>query len=90
MSRIHSRIRRISGWFPHRLEALAADPRCVSLGECGLDYDRMFSPRETQLDVFAKQCRLAADLGRALFVRAPRGTLASRDQAASPHEPSTP
>mmetsp|Transcript_3352 Transcript_3352/g.10171 ORF Transcript_3352/g.10171 Transcript_3352/m.10171 type:complete len:273 (-) Transcript_3352:192-1010(-) len=49
------------------IEALAAHPACVSLGECGLDYDRMFSPRDVQLDVFAKQCALAVKLGRALF-----------------------
>ena len=61
-------------------EALASTPHCVALGECGLDYDRMFSPRDVQRRVFAAQCALAADLGRALFVHvrevdAPRAPL---------------
>ena len=51
-----------------QLRAIAASPHCVALGECGLDYDRMFSPRETQKDVFAKQCALARDLGKPLWV----------------------
>ncbi|KAH8046414.1 hydrolase [Aureococcus anophagefferens] len=50
------------------LRAIAASPHCVALGECGLDYDRMFSPRETQRDVFAAQCALARDLGKPLWV----------------------
>ena len=51
-----------------KLEALAASPFCVSLGECGLDYDRMFSPRDVQLAAFRAQCGLAKRLGRSLFV----------------------
>ena len=50
------------------IRELARSPACVSLGECGLDYDRMFSPRDTQLRVFEEQCALAAELGRPLFV----------------------
>ena len=51
-----------------KLEALAAAPFCVALGECGLDYDRMFSPRDVQLAAFRAQCGLAKRLGRSLFV----------------------
>jgi TatD DNase family protein len=50
------------------LKTLAADPFCVSLGECGLDYDRMLSPREMQLAAFEAQVALAASLGKPLFV----------------------
>ena len=50
------------------LRRLAAAPWCVSLGECGLDYDRMFSPRDVQLAVFEAQAALAAELGMPLFV----------------------
>ncbi len=50
------------------LRRLAADPHCVSLGECGLDYERMLSPRAAQLAAFEAQVSLAAELGRPLFV----------------------
>lgn len=36
--------------------------RVVALGECGLDYHYMNSPRETQLEVFAEQIALAREL----------------------------
>ncbi len=38
------------------------DERVVALGECGLDYHYMRSPRETQLTVFAEQIALAREL----------------------------
>ncbi|GBG23979.1 Deoxyribonuclease Tat-D [Hondaea fermentalgiana] len=50
------------------LREMAASPFCVSLGECGLDYDRMFSPMESQKLAFDAQVALAADLQRPLFV----------------------
>lgn len=31
----------------------------LAVGECGLDYDRMFSPKEQQIDVFRQQIDLA-------------------------------
>lgn len=37
------------------LRALAAHPRCVALGECGLDFNRNFSPQDVQLEWFEKQ-----------------------------------
>ncbi|MFP6654969.1 MAG: TatD family hydrolase [Myxococcota bacterium] len=39
-----------------------ADERVVALGECGLDYHYMQSPREIQLAVFAEQIALAHEL----------------------------
>lgn len=53
-------------WQP--LRALAADPRCVALGECGLDFDRDFSPRPIQEQVFEAQLALAAELGKPVFL----------------------
>jgi len=50
------------------LRNLAANRFCVSIGECGLDYDRMFSPREAQRTVFEAQVQLACELGKPLFV----------------------
>jgi TatD DNase family protein len=45
---------RIRGWLGH--------DRVVALGECGLDYHYMNSPRETQRTVFAEQVALAREL----------------------------
>src|SRR5690348_15763221 len=38
-----------------KLEALAANPAVRALGECGLDYNRNFSPRDAQLRAFEAQ-----------------------------------
>jgi TatD DNase family protein len=43
------------------IELLAADPRAVALGETGLDYDRMFSPREAQLANLRRHLALATE-----------------------------
>ena len=40
----------------------------VAVGECGLDYFRNFSPRDAQLEAFAKQLELAADVGKPVFL----------------------
>lgn len=37
------------------LRQFAADPRCVSIGECGLDFNRNFSPQDVQLKWFEEQ-----------------------------------
>ncbi|MBR9727529.1 TatD family hydrolase [Shewanella intestini] len=44
------------------ITTLAAQPQVVAIGECGLDYNRDFSPRNQQRDVFAKQLALACEL----------------------------
>ena len=49
-------------------DALARQPEVVAIGECGLDYFRNFSPREAQLDAFAKQLELAATIGKPVFL----------------------
>ncbi len=43
------------------VRSLLDAPRCVALGEIGLDYHYDFSPRETQRDVFAAQLAIAAE-----------------------------
>jgi TatD DNase family protein len=50
------------------LRALAAHPAVKSLGECGLDYHRNYSPRAAQLHAFEAQLELAAALHRPLFL----------------------
>jgi TatD DNase family protein len=50
------------------LRALAARPRVVAIGECGLDFNRNFSPRDAQRDCFAAQVDLAAELGMPVFL----------------------
>ncbi|MEP7082974.1 MAG: TatD family hydrolase [Chloroflexota bacterium] len=43
-----------------RLESLVADPRCVAVGEIGLDYHRNLSSPDVQREAFARQLELAA------------------------------
>jgi TatD DNase family protein len=43
-------------------------PRCVALGEIGLDYHYDNSPRDIQQGVFERQLRLAVRLGKPLTV----------------------
>ena len=50
------------------LRELAAHPSVVTLGECGLDYDRDFSPRPIQRECFQAQLALARELRRAVFL----------------------
>jgi TatD DNase family protein len=50
------------------LEDLAADARCVAVGEIGLDYFRNFSPRDAQHDAFDRQLALARRLDRPVLV----------------------
>lgn len=50
------------------LTRLSRDPRCVAIGECGLDYDRMFSPQAVQLEWCRRQAELAVTLGKPLFL----------------------
>ncbi|NIR32153.1 MAG: hydrolase TatD, partial [Gammaproteobacteria bacterium] len=46
---------------------LAADPLLVAIGETGLDFNRDFSPRPVQRDLFERQLQLAAELGLPVF-----------------------
>jgi TatD DNase family protein len=51
-----------------RLEALAADPRCVAVGEIGLDFFRNLSPPDRQRAAFERQLELATRLDRPVLV----------------------
>ncbi|GLC35822.1 hypothetical protein PLESTB_000497900 [Pleodorina starrii] len=50
------------------LRRLAAHPRCVAIGECGLDFNRNFSPPDVQERWFEEQVLLAKELRRPLFM----------------------
>ncbi|XP_071514321.1 3'-5' ssDNA/RNA exonuclease TatD isoform X1 [Panulirus ornatus] len=50
------------------LRELAANHEVVAIGECGLDFNRNFSPQDVQLEVFEKQVSLACELRKPLFV----------------------
>uniref|UniRef100_A0A915D799 Uridine 5'-monophosphate synthase n=1 Tax=Ditylenchus dipsaci TaxID=166011 RepID=A0A915D799_9BILA len=47
---------------------LEGNSSCVAVGECGLDFNRNFSPRENQLLAFEKQVELACELKKPLFI----------------------
>lgn len=50
------------------LRALAAQPEVVALGECGLDFNRNYSPHPDQEKWFVAQLELACELGKPLFI----------------------
>ena len=51
-----------------RLRELALSETCVAIGECGLDYNRNFSPAEAQRICFTDQLALAAQMGKPVFL----------------------
>jgi TatD DNase family protein len=50
------------------LKELAHDPKVVAYGEIGLDYFRNISPREKQIELFAKQLELAKELNLPVII----------------------
>jgi TatD DNase family protein len=50
------------------LEALAAHPRCVAIGETGLDYYRDYAPRADQERAFSAQIAVARATGKPLVI----------------------
>jgi TatD DNase family protein len=50
------------------LAALAAHPRCVAIGETGLDYYRDYAPRADQERAFRAQIQLARGTGKPLVI----------------------
>lgn len=51
-----------------RIEELLHDPRVLAVGECGLDFFRMHSPREDQERVFKVHIALSNETGKPLVV----------------------
>jgi TatD DNase family protein len=61
------------------LRALSAHPRCLAIGETGLDFYRDYAPRSDQERAFSAQIELARELGKPLVIHtraAERETLA--------------
>ncbi|VDN03385.1 unnamed protein product [Thelazia callipaeda] len=50
------------------LRKLCSEPGCVAVGECGLDFNRNFSPQDQQRLVFNEQLKLACELKKPLFL----------------------
>ena len=49
-------------------EIISKNEKIVAVGECGLDYDRMFSTRENQIRCFEHHIKIAEELGKPLFL----------------------
>lgn len=50
------------------LKQLAKHASVVAIGECGLDYNRDFSPRDQQRQAFAAQLEIAAELNMPVYM----------------------
>src|SRR5260221_1916299 len=50
------------------LRKIAEDPGVVAIGECGLDFNRNYSPHPDQEKWFVAQLELGIELGRPLFL----------------------
>ncbi len=63
------------------VERLARDGRVVAVGETGLDYDRMFSPEDVQLDNLRRHLELGLELDKPVILhcRSAAGSSAARD-----------
>ena len=72
-------LRATAGVHPHRasecddstipaLRVLAQHPQVVAIGECGLDFNRNYSPHPDQEKWFAAQVGLACELGKPVFL----------------------
>jgi TatD DNase family protein len=51
-----------------QLGALAAHPKVVAIGECGLDFNRNYSPHPDQEKWFIAQLELGLEVGKPLFL----------------------
>jgi TatD DNase family protein len=51
-----------------RLKLLAQHEGVVAIGECGLDFNRNFSPKDTQISIFKAQLSIAVDLEMPVYL----------------------
>jgi TatD DNase family protein len=64
------------------LEALAEHPRCLAIGETGLDFYRDYAPHADQERAFAAQIALARDTGKPLVIHSRAAERETLDQLA--------
>ena len=50
------------------IENHAKDKKCFGIGECGLDFNRNYSPKDKQIEVFRKQIELAKKINVKLYL----------------------
>lgn len=50
------------------IEKEVSNGKFVAVGECGLDYNRMFSPKEKQIEVFIAQIQIAKKIGKPVYM----------------------
>jgi TatD DNase family protein len=58
----------VSNDYIDQLTLLHQNSQVVAVGECGLDFNRDFSPREQQQKVFEQQLMLACQLGKPVYM----------------------
>jgi TatD DNase family protein len=63
----HSALRVVEQTYP-ALQHLAQHPKCVAIGEIGLDYYYDFAPHETQREVFIRHLNLARQLALPIVI----------------------
>jgi len=63
----HHAVEAASDWLAD-LRVLAGRARVVAIGECGLDFNRNYSPRDDQVRCFRAQLALAAELQLPVFL----------------------
>lgn len=79
LAKAHDDVHATAGVHPHdaahwsastakAMKALCQEPKVVAVGECGLDYNRMYSPREAQRAAFEAQLAGAVESGLPLFL----------------------
>ena len=50
------------------IKSKSSNPKFFAIGECGLDYNRMFSPKDKQIYAFEEQLKLAKQLNKKLYL----------------------
>lgn len=80
MAQQYSQVYATAGVHPHDAKDVSADylkvlkdlyqnnPAVKAIGECGLDFNRNYSPQSTQIQVFDEQLQLASELQAPLFL----------------------
>lgn len=63
----HQAARVESNWLTELAELIQFDSVCA-VGECGLDFNRMFSPKAQQIEVFEHQLQLAKSVNKPLYL----------------------